>query len=85
MGDSLRIAIVNDLAIAREVLRRTVLTVPDYSIAWMAEDGVPMDVIAQYLGHSNAAITARVYARFSPDYLRNAARSVEVGMMRRRA
>lgn len=39
----------------------------------MAEAGVSMDEIAQYLGHSNAAITARVYARFSPDHLRRAA------------
>jgi two-component system response regulator WspF len=36
---SMRIAIVNDLALAREVLRRLVLSVPGYSIAWMAENG----------------------------------------------
>lgn len=53
--------------------------------SWMAEAGVSMDVIAQYLGHSNAGITASVYARFSPDYLREAARAVEVGAVRRRA
>lgn len=53
--------------------------------SWMAEAGVPMDVIAQYLGHSSPAITASVYARFSPDYLREAARAVEVGTVRRRA
>jgi two-component system response regulator WspF len=35
----MRIAIVNDLALAREVLRRLVLSVPGYTIAWMAEDG----------------------------------------------
>jgi len=45
---------------------------------WMAQDGVPMGEISQYLGHSNAAVTARVYAVFSPDYLRRAARSLEV-------
>lgn len=44
---------------------------------WMAESGVPMSVIAQYLGHSDSRITERVYARFSPDYLRNAARALE--------
>lgn len=44
---------------------------------WMAEAGVPMDAIAQYLGHSSPAITYRVYARFSPDYLRGAARALE--------
>jgi two-component system response regulator WspF len=35
----MRIAIVNDLALAREVLRRVVLSVPGYSVAWLAEDG----------------------------------------------
>lgn len=46
---------------------------------WMAESGVSMDEIAQYLGHSDARITARVYARFSPDHLRKAADSLEFG------
>ena len=36
---SMRIAIVNDLSLAREVLRRLVLSVPGYSVAWVAEDG----------------------------------------------
>ncbi|WP_247875221.1 site-specific integrase [Ochrobactrum sp. Marseille-Q0166] len=44
---------------------------------WMAEAGVSMDEIAQYLGHSTPAITFKVYARFSPDYLRKAASSLE--------
>ncbi|QJW97687.1 chemotaxis-specific protein-glutamate methyltransferase CheB [Frigoriglobus tundricola] len=35
----MRIGIVNDLALAREVLRRVVAAVPGYSVAWMAEDG----------------------------------------------
>jgi two-component system response regulator WspF len=35
----MRVAIVNDLALAREVLRRLVLSVPGYRIAWMANDG----------------------------------------------
>ena len=35
----MRIAIVNDLSLAREVLRRLVLSVPGYSVAWVAEDG----------------------------------------------
>ena len=49
---------------------------------WMAEDGVSMDEIAQYLGHSNTTITARVYARFSPTYLRKAAGSLELARPR---
>jgi two-component system, chemotaxis family, response regulator WspF len=35
----MRIAIVNDLALAREVLRRLVESVPGYSVAWTAADG----------------------------------------------
>lgn len=32
----------------------------------MVEAGVPMEVVAQYLGHSNTAITYSTYARFAP-------------------
>lgn len=44
---------------------------------WMAEAGVPMAEIAQYLGHSSPDITYRVYARYSPSYLRGAAQALE--------
>jgi integrase len=37
---------------------------------WMAEAGVPMSQIAQVLGHTDSRSTERVYARYSPDYLR---------------
>lgn len=43
---------------------------------WMAEAGVPMAKIAQVLGHTDSRITERVYARFSPDYLRTAVGSL---------
>jgi integrase len=39
----------------------------------MAEAGIDMETIAQYLGHEDVTVTRRVYARFSPDYLRAAA------------
>lgn len=45
---------------------------------WMAESGVPMEQIAQFLGHSNVDTTRRIYARFSPDYLRGAAAALEL-------
>jgi len=35
----MRIAIVNDLALARTVLRRLVESVPGYAVAWTAPDG----------------------------------------------
>lgn len=44
---------------------------------WMAESGVPMDEIAQFLGHSDPRITYRVYARYSPEYLRKAASALD--------
>jgi len=43
----------------------------------MAEDGVSMDEIGQFLGHTNPRITYRVYARFSPTYLKRAASALE--------
>ncbi|OWJ73310.1 integrase [Haematobacter massiliensis] len=43
----------------------------------MAEAGVPMSAISQYLGHSSTSITERVYARYSPDYLADAARAID--------
>jgi integrase len=45
---------------------------------WMAEDGVPMTEISQYLGHTSTAVTERIYARYSPNYLRKAASSLNL-------
>lgn len=45
---------------------------------WMAEANVPMEEIAQFLGHSDINTTRRIYARYSPDYLRKAASALEL-------
>lgn len=58
------------LEVSPHVLRHT-------AAVWMAEGGVPMDEIAQYLGHTSAATTYRVYAKYSPDYLQKAAKTLE--------
>jgi integrase len=50
---------------------------------WLAEDGVPMREIAAVLGHKDSLVTERIYAKFSPDYLRGAMASLEVGSIRR--
>jgi integrase len=44
---------------------------------WLAEDGHSMSEISQFLGHSNTKITERVYARYSPEHLRDLASSLE--------
>lgn len=49
----------------------------------MAEAGVPMAEISQYLGHSNVQITASVYARFSPQHLSKAAEALNFGEVRK--
>jgi len=43
----------------------------------MAEAGVSMEVIAQFLGHEDVTVTRKVYARFSPTYLKQAAAVLE--------
>lgn len=49
----------------------------------MAAAGVPMGKISQYLGHSNTAVTERVYARFAPDHMRDAAAVLDFGKLRK--
>jgi integrase len=47
---------------------------------WLAEAGIPISEIAQYLGHSNPILTYRVYAKYSPNHLRGAAKALEMGV-----
>lgn len=51
--------------VSPHVLRHTAAT-------WMAIGGVPLDQISRLLGHSDPRLTFRVYAKHSPDYLKNA-------------
>lgn len=44
----------------------------------MAEDGVPMDEICQYMGHDDIETTRQIYARFSPSHLKRAAKALEL-------
>ena len=43
---------------------------------WMAEANTPFSQIAQFLGHTDSRITERVYGRFSPSFLANAAEAL---------
>jgi integrase len=45
--------------------------------SWMAMAGVPMFEISKYLGHSDMRITVRRYAHLSPEYLQEAAKSLD--------
>lgn len=42
----------------------------------MAEAGISMDEIAQYLGQSDTRSTALTYAGYSPEQLRRAAKAL---------
>lgn len=44
----------------------------------MAEARIPMEDIAQFLGHEDAMTTRRVYAKFSPEFLSQAASALEL-------
>lgn len=43
---------------------------------WMAQADVPMQKIAQYLGHTSTRVTEQVYARYSPSFMRDASDAV---------
>lgn len=50
---------------------------------WMAEAGVSISEIAQFLGHGDTKTTERVYARYSPTHLRGAADVLNLNAARR--
>lgn len=54
-------------------LKVTPYTLRHTAAVWMAEDGVSMAEIAQFMGHENSRTTEKHYARFSPTFLRKAA------------
>lgn len=49
------------------------------SAVWMAEASIPMEEIAQYLGHSSPKTTRDVYAKYSPEHLAKAAEVLTFG------
>lgn len=44
---------------------------------WMIEAGVPLEEVAQFLGHTDIKVTYRVYARYRPEHLQKAAAALE--------
>lgn len=53
------------IPVSPHVLRHT-------AAVWMAEADVPMQKIAQFLGHTSTRVTEAVYARYSPSFLKDA-------------
>lgn len=45
---------------------------------WMAQAGVPLEKIAEYMGHSSIDTTRKHYARFHPAFLRDAAEATQI-------
>ena len=45
---------------------------------WMAQAGVPIEEIAEYMGHTSIETTRKHYARFHPDHLRKASSALEL-------
>lgn len=45
---------------------------------WMCGDGVAMEKISTYLGHTRIDITRNIYAKYQPSHLRDAAAALEV-------
>lgn len=51
----------------------TIHTLRHTAAVHMVSAGISMDKVSQYLGHSNTQITSRVYARFAPSHMQDAA------------
>jgi integrase len=49
--------------------------------SWMAQNGVNLGKIAEMLGHADSRTTERVYKRFTPDFLRDAADALELDLL----
>ena len=60
-----RLAASTGIRFSPHVLRHT-------CAVWMAQANVPMQKIAQYLGHTSTRVTEQVYARYSPSFMQDA-------------
>jgi integrase len=49
----------------------------------MLQAGQPIEVVSQFLGHSNTQITFKTYARFIPEYLSDAAKVLDFDFVKR--
>lgn len=61
----------------------TLHTIRHSAAVQMVASGLPIEKVAQYLGHSNTAITYSTYGRFAPGHLKDAAEVLEITHLRR--
>jgi integrase len=61
----------------------TLHTIRHSAAVEMVSNGIPMERVAQYLGHSNSAITYSTYGRFAPGHLTDAAEALEFTAIKR--
>ena len=64
-----RLAVRTGIKVSPHVLRHT-------CAVWMAQADVPMQKIAQYLGHTSTRVTETTYARYSPSFMQDAGLAV---------
>ncbi len=62
----------------RSGVRATPYTLRHSAAVWMAEAGISMSQIAQFMGHDDSATTEKHYARFSPTFLKGAANALSL-------
>jgi integrase len=62
----------------RSGVHATPYTLRHTAAVWMAEAGVAMSQIAQFMGHDDSATTEKHYARYSPDFLKGAANALRI-------
>lgn len=60
----------------------TLHTIRHSAAVAMVSSGISIDMVAQYLGHSNSAITYSTYGRFAPAHLSDAAEALEFTNLR---
>ena len=65
-----RLGAATGIKVSPHVLRHT-------CAVWMAQEDVPMQKIAQYLGHTSTRVTEAVYARYSPSFMKDAGAAAE--------
>jgi integrase len=51
----------------------TLHTIRHSAAVAMVSSGIPIEKVAQFLGHSNTAVTYSTYGRFAPEHLTDAA------------